>query len=253
MRKFLGTCLILVGLTGFGIVPTAQAQEEDSAQVARQVEDLNRQAAAEFRAGNFEEAIDLFEDAYALQPVPNLLYNIGRCYEQLEEWDEAIRYFERFITAPDVETQAREHAMEKVQSLREIKAAIARGEEPEPRDDDPIGPVDGPNRTPAFAAIGGGLALVGGGVVMGLMASGNASQISDTDLSYDDRLAARNSARTQGIVADVLYVSGAAVTLVGIYLFVTAGSADDAPAPTAGIFQPWITRDSAGLGFYIGF
>lgn len=259
MRKILGTCLFVFALSGFGLVSTAYAQDDESSTVARQVETLSVEGAQHFAAGDFEAAIVSFQEAYALQPVPNLLYNIGRCHEQLEQWDQAIVYLERFITAPEVESDAREHAMQRVQSLREIKEATARGDDDPDTgdlDDDPMEPepvvVEGPNRTPGFIAVGAGAGLIVGGVVMGLMASGNANTIQDTTLSYDDRLAAQSSARTQGLVADIFYVSGAAVTAVGIYLLVTAGS-DDAPPPTAATIQPWIGRHSAGVGFGRGF
>lgn len=259
MRKLLGTCLFLFLFTGSGVVLPAYAQDGGSS-IARQVENLSAEGAQAFRAGDYETAIARFEEAYALQPVPNLLYNIGRAYEQMEMWDEAIAHFERFITAPDVESEAREHAMQRVQSLREIKALASRDSTPQESDEkavpeDPVAPppqVEGPNRLPGFLVAGSGVALVGGGVVMGLMAKSNADQLTDTSLDYDQRLAARNAARTQGIVADVLYASGAIAAGVGVYLIVTAGGKDE-PAPLARSIFPWVGKESAGLGMTLNF
>lgn len=258
MRKFIGVGL-LVALMSTGVPAQVMAQSDaDAADIARQVETLSAEGAQSFRAGDYEKAIELFEQAYALDPVPNLLYNIGRCYEQMEQWDEAIAQYERFMVAPDVESEARSHAMERVQSLREIQAMQAREDGEVTPDETPGDPIvtpqpAPPNRTPGILATAGGVALIGGGVVMGLMASGNAESITDTQLSYDDRLAARDSARTQALVADVFYVSGAAVTALGIYLIVSADSVEDNPQASRSVLTPWVGKGSAGVGLTLGF
>jgi len=259
MRKYIGVGL-LVALMSTGIPTQVMAQSDaEAADVARQVETLSAEGAQAFRAGEYEKAISLFEQAYALDPVPNLLYNIGRCYEQMEAWDDAIAQYERFMVAPDVESEARSHAMERVQSLREIRAMQAGGDPGDGEKGEPgPGPIvtpesAPPNRTPGFITIAGGIALIGGGVVMGLMASGNADSLSDNSLSYDDRLAARDSARTQALVADVFYVSGAAVTALGIYLLVSADSVEDNPQATRRTLTPWVGKGSAGVGLTLGF
>ncbi|TXD38475.1 tetratricopeptide repeat protein [Lujinxingia vulgaris] len=261
MRKFIGVGL-LVTLMSTGVPAQVMAQSDaDAADIARQVESLSAEGAQSFRAGDYDKAIEFFEQAYALDPVPNLLYNIGRCYEQMEQWDEAIAQYERFMVAPDVESEARSHAMERVQSLREIQAMQARedgstgdGAQDEGPDDVIATPQPAPpNRTPGIITTAGGVALIGGGVVMGLMASGNAESITDPQLSYDDRLSARDSARTQALVADVFYASGIAVTALGIYLIVSADSVEDNPQASRSVLTPWVGKGSAGVGLTLGF
>ena len=248
MRKVLVLTVMVLALMAPPVVSTALAEEN----VAQQVEALSMDGAVAFRAGNFEAAIEYFTAAYDLQPVPNLLYNIGRCYEQLEDWDQAISYFERFIRSPDVDREAREQARSRVESLREIQAAERPPEEPriEEEEEEVITAPATPNRTPAFAALGSGVALLGGGAVMGVMARNQASQITDMSLSYDDRLAARDSARTQALVADVLFGAGVVATGVGVYLLLTAGSDDAAPGRAV---APWVGAGSAGVGLHLDF
>ncbi|WP_158542517.1 tetratricopeptide repeat protein [Lujinxingia litoralis] len=260
MRKFIGVGL-LVSLLTTGIPAQVWAQSDaEAADIARQVESLSARGAEHFRAGEYVQAIALFEQAYALDPVPNLLYNIGRCYEQMEDWDEAIAQYERFMVAPDVESEARAHAMERVQSLREIKqmqaaegSAAPDKEEPQVTEPLPTPEPASVNRTPGVLTTVGGVALIGGGVVMGLMASGNAESLSDTSLAYDDRVSARDNARTQALVADVLYVSGAAVTALGLYLLITADSSEELPRTAHRQITPWVGKGSAGVGFTLGF
>ncbi|MFU8806550.1 MAG: hypothetical protein ACNA8W_22255, partial [Bradymonadaceae bacterium] len=66
------------------------AQSPDAPEIARKVEQLSSEGAQKYRAQDYESAISLFGQAYELEPVPNLLYNIAKCYEQLEDWDNAI-------------------------------------------------------------------------------------------------------------------------------------------------------------------
>ena len=258
MRKFLVTSLLLFGLVSFGLASPAQA--DDAAERARVVEELSAEGAAYFGEGEFEKAIERFEEAYAVEPVPNLLYNIGRCYEQLEEWETAKDYFEDFIRSPDVDSESRGHAMDRVDSLREIIAAET-GEEPEERpEDEPeeqevteVEEVDEPNLIPAFAALGGGGALLLGGLGLGLLANGNAESMTDTTLSYDERLSAQSTARTQGIAADVMFVTGLVATGAGVYLLLTAGSGADDGVASRGALTPWVGRDGGGFGVHFDF
>ena len=47
--------------------------------------------------GRYRDAITSYEQAYALVPHADTLYNIAVCYEALEEWDQAATYFERYL------------------------------------------------------------------------------------------------------------------------------------------------------------
>ncbi len=264
MRNIVVTTILLLGLSGFPGLPNAHAQ--DDASTAQQVEQLSHKGAEHFGDGDFELAIEKFEAAYELEPVPNLLYNIGRCYEQLENWEQAKHYVDEFIRSPDVDSESRDHAMDRVQSLREIQEAekdtdTEPDETPEEihEEEDAVAEpdeVEEPNLIPGIATAGAGGALLLGGLFTGLAASSNADRISDTDLDYRDRLDARDTARMQGVAADVMYVGGAAATAVGIYLLVTAGDrVDSSSADSARLHRlsPWIGHDSTGVGVELDF
>src|SRR5262249_35998645 len=71
-----------------------------------------RVGATDYDAGRYESALHEFDEAYRLSQRPALLYNIGRCYEQLGRRAEAIEAYERYLVeAPDaterVEAKAR--------------------------------------------------------------------------------------------------------------------------------------------------
>ncbi len=89
----------------------------------------SREARAHFEAGQrhhklgrFAEAIDEYQRAYELAPLPDLLFNIGQCYRNLKNWERAIFFFDRYLEeAPD------SRDAELVRSLiAELEETIAR-------------------------------------------------------------------------------------------------------------------------------
>lgn len=268
MRTVVAICIALFGLAA---APSLVYASDDEPSVAEQVEALSHEGAEHFNDGEFEAAIEKFEEAYELEPVPNLLYNIGHCYEQLEDWEQAQHYYEEFIRSPDADSDARDHAMDRVETLRELQRAEEEADDPE--DDEAVAeaereleqaqferqrqPDDAPSLAPGFAVTGAGIAMIGAGALTGVFASGNADQIDDDGLTYDERLDAQSRARTQGVVADVFFIGGAVATATGGYLLFSALSAD--PGDTAGAgdthsaIVPWFSRDDAGVGVHLNF
>jgi tetratricopeptide (TPR) repeat protein len=47
--------------------------------------------------GDYREAIVEYQAAYAIMPLPELLFNIGQCYRLLDDPQNAILYYERYL------------------------------------------------------------------------------------------------------------------------------------------------------------
>lgn len=266
MPKFVVILFIAIGLAGLTPMSTAVAGDVS---VAERVENLSAEGAEHFAEGEYEEAIAKFEEAYELEPVPNLLFNIGRCYEQLEDWERAEHHYEEFVRSPDIDDDARDQAMDRVRSMRELRdaedqpddeelLADVEDDEPEAEDDvESVQEVDEPSMMPGTVATGAGVLMLGAGALTGMAASSNADRIHDTELDYQERSDARSRARTQGIAADALYVGGAAATAVGGYLLFSAlrsGSETDAGADASNYTaSPYYDGDSAGFGVQFDF
>ena len=90
------------------------------------VEELSAKGTDAFRAGRYKEAIGAFEQAYAITPVANLLYNIALCYEKLDDLDNAHAYYKRFIVAPDANADVRSTALARMDERRLILAALSQ-------------------------------------------------------------------------------------------------------------------------------
>ena len=82
-HKWLAPLLALFMLA-VGVRPAA-AQTD-----AEKVERLFAEGAALYRAGKYRPAIEKFDEAYAIYPEPNLLYNKARAHEALGEIEQAM-------------------------------------------------------------------------------------------------------------------------------------------------------------------
>ena len=76
-----------------------------------------------YREGKYVEALLEFQRAYELRPTSALSYNIARCYEQLSQWEEAIKAYERFSS----ETTSPRERTEAADKIEFLKTKVAGG------------------------------------------------------------------------------------------------------------------------------
>jgi len=82
-----------------------------------------------FARGDFASAATEFERAYALSRRPQLLYNIGRAYQEQLRWDEAHRSFQHYLDAiPDAPDRAEGDG-----GLRIIEVAMTHADPTQPQ------------------------------------------------------------------------------------------------------------------------
>lgn len=112
-----------VGAWAQGETPTVTSTQAagDAAATSPEAEAAAERGRELYREGKFVEALLEFKRAYELQPTAALSYNMARCYEQLSQWDEAIRTYERFMTET---TNARDRA-EAADKIEFLKSKIA--------------------------------------------------------------------------------------------------------------------------------
>jgi tetratricopeptide (TPR) repeat protein len=199
-----------------------------AAPAGESVDELNAQAIEKFRAKQYDEAVELFERAYAASPEPNYLFNIGRVYEEKGDIEKAVEYYERFVREPGVELAAREAAVERLKILREI----VKKEQPtvaEPKTDPALQakPEDEQKPKPSGMAIAGyvliGVGVVGVGIGGGLggIALGRSKDL-DSQTGYDARHETATSGKKLAIGADVGLFVGGAMVVTGVVLAVIA-------------------------------
>ncbi|HEY5950049.1 MAG TPA: tetratricopeptide repeat protein [Kofleriaceae bacterium] len=74
-----------------------------------------------FALGKFDEALEEYQTAFDAKPLPGFLYNIGQCYRNLSDYDQAIFSFKKYLKLdPDA---ANKEAVERlIEELEEKKA-----------------------------------------------------------------------------------------------------------------------------------
>lgn len=267
MKRLL-VAVVAAALTFGGVPASVWAQDEDT---TKQVEELSGKAAAAYKEGNYDKAVELFEQAYELQAVPNLLFNIAKVYEKLEDWDAAIANYRKFVTAPDADSGARETALNRIDQLEEAKRA--REEEEEKRrlaeeeqkrkeeqhkqqqEQQTAQTTDdgGGSTTFAWVLTGTGVGLLGGGAVFGAIAANQQSRFR-TGETTEVKRDARSKGKTYALVADSMFAAGAVAATVGIILFaVSGGGGESGASESAAIPVGWVGDQEAGVGVHVRF
>jgi tetratricopeptide (TPR) repeat protein len=199
----------------FLIAAPALAQES--------AEDLYRRGSTAYREGRFNEAADLLERAYALQPEPILLYNLARARESAGDVQGAYDAYTRFLAEAPADAEQRPRVTGRVEVLRaEIESRRARAT-PEPAVPSdpvappiPIAPMAHAEPSPVPWIVGGvGVGAVVAGLIVGILAQDRANQAM-TAPSHREGTAIASDANTLAITADILFAAGGTVALVGL-------------------------------------
>ena len=95
MRDALHAVVVLSVVLGTGLFGSTSFGQEG--EPPREAVEAARRGRALFDSGRAREAIVELQAAYDLFPVPTLLHNIGRCYEEIGNACEASSYYRRFL------------------------------------------------------------------------------------------------------------------------------------------------------------
>src|SRR5262245_18203367 len=162
-----------------------------------------------FRSGEFREALELFEKAYALDPDPVLVYNIARAHESLGDGERALDAYKRYLeSSPNAEDRG---AVE--QRMSTLQRQIRDKQLLEQQRDAAAKPAAEPRRRPAsehcrrrsasrvpwiIAAVGAG--GVGAGAVLGAIAISR----------YDDAVSEPSAGRARELETESQSIATAA-------------------------------------------
>jgi len=187
-----------------------------------------------FEAGNYEAARVEFEAALGLSKEPEVLFNLSLAAEKQGQLADAIGYAERYLAAVPSSLDA-EKVRERIAGLRaKLAGDAARGVAapvPQPVADDvhkPVATVDVQAgavpassvrvRVPkaALGLMGGGAALLLGGIATGSAALGTARQLEMMDsVVYRDLLEVQRRGDALSTASVVLFATGGAVVVAG--------------------------------------
>jgi tetratricopeptide (TPR) repeat protein len=110
--------LLLVVCFTFG-VPARSAHADDPAtRAARRHYERGEKL---FALGKFDEALEEYQTAFDAKPLPGFLYNIGQCYRNLADYDQAIFSFKKYLKL-EPEASNKEAVERLIEELEEKKA-----------------------------------------------------------------------------------------------------------------------------------
>ncbi|MFO0632711.1 MAG: tetratricopeptide repeat protein [Nannocystaceae bacterium] len=233
----------------------ALAQPAAEGEAAASPDALSSEAVELFKQKDFDGAIAKFEQAYALDPQPNYLFNIGRVYEEKGDLANAVKHYQKFVQQPGVDLEAREAA---VARLKVLKPALEEIEQKQPESKPQpqtkpatVDPVDEAAkarrkklRIAGYSLLGTGGGVLVIGTVFGALAVGKSNDAKDAQF-VDQKLNARHEAKGRAVVADALLVSGGVLAGVGLILVLSTlakpkrGAADTTAARRG---RPWARR-----------
>lgn len=205
--------MVVAALLVFPLAADAGRKEKAAAQAHIQ------RATEAHTAGNFDVALIELEAAYALDPLPDLLYAIGQVHVKLNNCPVAITYYEKFLaTNPGPEpTTATNEAVE-------ICRAQLASQPPPPVEPQPEPPPPPPPEPKKFDIIG--TTLVGAGVVSTIvgvvMYSSAVNRLDDAENAptYAESEDLIDDAHSKRMLAVVFSVAGVAAIGVGAWHYV---------------------------------
>ncbi|MCA9704829.1 MAG: tetratricopeptide repeat protein [Myxococcales bacterium] len=257
------------------LAATHAAVEPETDEASGDPEALSSEAVEKFQAKDYDAAIELFEQAYAVDPQPNYLFNIGRVYEEKGDLQNAVVYYQRFVGQSGVDLESRQAATERLKVLREAVAAMkddegdeSSAEETKPPEDQGLPPGDQPPgdqppddgtakrkralRITGYTLLGAGGAGLIVGAVLGGVASGTVDEANGDP--YVDRMEAfKRQATRQARAADAMFITGGVLAVAGLALVLsTLGgkkkSGKREAASRRPMWEPVVGPQQVGLG-----
>jgi hypothetical protein len=157
--------VVLMAVVSPGMVRSATADLAAVAPVVK-VDTLTDEGLAAYRRRDYRHAAEKFLQAYAMQPDPNLLFNLGRCYEALGDRVAALEKYRLFLASPDIDPIGRRRAET---SMRALSLRAAPPVATDPGREPPARPARSTRSTLPYVGIASGAAaIVAGGVIYAL-------------------------------------------------------------------------------------
>ena len=126
--------LAIVVVVAIAHVAVAQPNARD------QAADHFKRAEALDKQGRYQDAIAEYEQAFALVPNVDVLFNIAASYERLGKWAKAADYYERYLTERTDTAADADAVITKINELRAKARATQQPLPPPPNDQQPPPP-----------------------------------------------------------------------------------------------------------------
>lgn len=257
----LGSLLLLAQLTLCAAPTWAQDKDPDPSTMTEEEKDAAFEENLEKAGGlyeekKFEESLVYFKRAYKVRPEPKLLFNMGIISERLGRLEEAVGFYNTFVTSPDVSLELRGQGQKRLDVLRPIVKSQREERERQEREErerqaklnptppdgsnnpnpkgDPQDKPDEPSnagRVASYVVTGSGIVLAGVGGFM--LITLDDAQAFAQEATPEDRRMARDSRNTQKSAGTILVAGGATLAVTGIILWALTGQEEAATRQTS--------------------
>lgn len=193
---------------------------------------LFKKAEVHFSVGEFEQALELYRQAYKAKQLSAFLFNIAQCNRYLGRYKEAIFFYKRYL-AQEPGTPHRSQVEAFIKECEERLAAMPPPETLQPPDvqrnpsaSQPVIAARAPARdhrlaTLLWSGVGIGGALLVTGAVTGIISNSKNQEYKDPATSIERRQELKDSGQALGITSVVMLGlgGGIAVATGAFYLF----------------------------------
>ena len=190
--------------------------------------DLSGEGLALYKTHDYNRAVERFLQAYALDPDPNLLFNIARCYAALGDSNAAIEKYEAYLKAPGTEHKGREQAASSIRALRETSRSESPTTVVTAPSDGPSGPRENARGVRGRVVVGWVATgvLAAGAVAVGLLALDSAKGLKTAREAFpgDGPDISSRSSRTTVLTLSTDGLAIAAAVMAGVSLYWTLGN-----------------------------
>jgi tetratricopeptide (TPR) repeat protein len=280
MKKSLSGLICLAALSAFAAGAAAQEQPsppptpgEAGESTTAKVERLYLEGVALYKDSKFRLAIERFDEAYALFPDPNLLYNAGRSHEALGELNAALARFKRCAESPDVSAELKLKAEKRQEAIQAAQARSAAVEEP-PEEPQVAAQQPGPEGRPAvtppppaeegsstlgilkWTTAAGALGLLGTGGVFFALGAGDHASLEDAISEGTGGVSSLTRQEAEQLAQDgedrktlgvILMGAGGGLAAASVLLFVLDGEEEAAPSGAAVQVKPLLWEGGAAV------
>ena len=88
--------LVLVSCLTAVVLPSPRLAYAETAQEKAARRHYER-AEKQFALGKFEDALEQYQKAYDAEPYPSLLFNIGQCHRNLDDYESAVFSYKKYL------------------------------------------------------------------------------------------------------------------------------------------------------------
>jgi hypothetical protein len=224
---------VLLGLLALGPIAAPAAAAGNVAKAKR----LFRQAEKQFAAGAYQQALELYQQAYKAKPLPGFHLNIGQCYRNLARCEKAIEHYRQYVAA----SKNPKHRSDAEKLIQFCEEELARSQPAPPsvpaeQQSAIEQPPDLRGRTPPpprrqvsrrhgvhpavfWTGVGVTAATLAAGTITGVLALRKSSQFNDPSTPPGDLRGLKDSGEVLKTSSTALFCASAAVAVGTTVLF----------------------------------